>query len=158
MFTFLLTSICLTGYSQSPDKLYEEFSKSYEKLDPVLLGNLYATDAVLINMYDNNEPTSLKGKAPITQFFRKLFERAQQEGTSLNITFKVTSRQQVGDQLLDNGFYHLVVSTVKESYDRYGKFSIVHKKESGEWKFATDANSTATREEFDNSTSYLSKK
>ncbi|TRX52050.1 hypothetical protein FNH22_23030 [Fulvivirga sp. M361] len=153
-FVSIFLMLHLLGKAQSPDILYQKFSKGYDILDAALISNLYARDAELINLYKNAAPKSFKGRKAILNFFESLFNLADEESKSLKIVFKITDRQENGVSILDNGFYHLCVSSAHhETYDRYGKFSIVLQKESGEWKFFTDANSSATREEFEKATS-----
>lgn len=133
-----------------PDEPYQKFSTAYENLNATLLAEAYTEHAVLMNLYNEAEPTSFRGRSKIQDFFDELFTLARNDDRTLNITFHVTDRQLFANQILDNGFYKLSVSSAKQAgYDRYGKFSIVLQQESGEWKFLVDANASATQVEYE---------
>lgn len=136
-----------------PDQPYHKFSKAYESLNATLLAEAYTEKAVLMNLYEDAEPASFRGRPKIQDFFAELFTVAQNDDRSLNITFYVTDRQLFANQILDNGFYKLSVSSAQQAgYDRYGKFSIVLQQESGEWKFLLDSNASATQAEYEKTT------
>ncbi|MEM6634211.1 MAG: hypothetical protein AAF694_31330 [Bacteroidota bacterium] len=136
--------------AQSPDNAYHSFSKGYANLDAKLITSLYTSDALLVNLYENRPPESYYTRDSIFLFFESLFVRAREEGISLAIDFHPTNRQVKGEQILDNGYYHLEVSPkVGEGYDRYGKFSILLRKQDGKWKFHIDTNASASQEEYE---------
>ena len=73
---------------------------------------------------------------------------------SFKITFKISERQALKETILDNGFYKLeIVDQSNTTKERYGKFSIVLRKESDDWKFFIDTNASASKEEYHNATS-----
>lgn len=133
---------------------YETFSKGYQSLDAELISSSYAQDAILINVYNDAEPKSYQGRQRIQDFFAETMERAKSENLKLKITFKISERQLLEETALDNGFYKLeIVNQSRTSRQRYGKFSIVLKKESDAWKFFVDTNASATEEEYQNAKS-----
>ncbi len=147
-FYFFVVSVGLTA--QRPEQPYLQFSSAYKILDAELLANTYTQNATLINVYNGHEPISFRGKATIQQFFEERFESAKKEAKTLEITFKISSRQKVDEGYLDNGFYLLKVSDPQTgTSQRFGKFSIVLQMESGVWKFAVDTNASATQKEFE---------
>jgi len=133
---------------------YLTFSKGYESLNSEMISSSYTKDAILINVYNGSEPQSYKGRKRIEDFFSENLERAKNENVSLKIIFKVSERKVLKETILDNGFYKLeIVDQNKKTKERYGKFSIVLKKESEDWKFFVDTNASCTKEEFQNTKS-----
>ena len=155
--SFLLQALVLfsfVGNAQNPDELYHQFSKAYENLDAQLIANLYSKDADLINLYQNGIPNSFKGRKAILQFFEEFFALAKMDKRALKIRFKIVERRQVGNSILDNGFYHVAVSGPNEKVsESYGKISAVLQKENAEWKFRTDANASASPDAFEQAVS-----
>ncbi len=150
-FCFFVVSVGLTA--QRLEEPYLRFSSAYKTLDAELLANTYTQSATLINVYNGTEPTSFRGRARIQEFFEQLFESAKKEEKTLGITFKISSRQQVEEGYLDNGCYLLEITDPETgTAQRFGKFSIVLQQESGVWKFAVDANASATQKEFESAT------
>ena len=82
-------------------------------------------------------------------------ERAKTENINLKITFKISNREALKETILDNGFYKLeILDQSKKTIERYGKFSIVLKKEADDWKFFVDTNASSNKEEFQNAKSF----
>jgi len=128
---------------------YSTFSKGYEKMDAEILTDSYTADALLINVYNGIEPKSFKGEKNILNFFSENLERAKRENLRIKATFKITNRKIMGEAILDNGYYKLEILTPNQNInERYGKFSIVLKQESGEWKFSVDTNASSNQKEY----------
>lgn len=137
----------------APDAPYQRFCQGYETLDANVITETYTQEAVLLNLYNGSSPTSFQSRDSIGSFFMKTFNTAKERDLGLEIVFKLTIRQEQENRILDNGFYRLnVTSTEQATGYRYGKFSIVLEIESGLWKFAVDANASATEEEFKEAT------
>lgn len=133
---------------------YLNFSKGYESFNSEMISNAYTKDAILINVYNDSEPESYKGKRKIDDFFSENLERAKTENINLKIIFKISKREILKETVLDNGFYKLeIVNRSKKINERYGKFSIVLKKEADDWKFFIDTNASSTKGEFQNAKS-----
>lgn len=133
---------------------YESFSKGYRSLNAELISSSYTQDGILINVYHDAEPKSYQGRQRIQNFFTETIGRAKKENLKLKITFKVLDRQLLKETVLDNGFYKLeIIDQNNISSQRYGKFSIVLRKESNSWKFFVDTNASANEEEYQNAKS-----
>lgn len=139
--------------AENPDIPYQKFCQGYEALDATIVASTYTKEAILINVYNGSLPTSFQGRNNIDSFFIATFARALESDVGLQINFKLSSRQEIKGQILDNGFYELSVSSAGQVIDhRYGKFSIVLQQEQGSWKFAIDTNASATAGEFKQAT------
>ncbi|WP_420402053.1 hypothetical protein [Flagellimonas sp.] len=149
------SKILETAYSKSELSVpYLTFSKGYESLNSELISSAYTTDAILINVYNDSEPESYKSRKNIGAFFAENLERAKNENVALKIIFKISKRKVLKETVLDNGFYKLeLVGRNQVTTERYGKFSIVLKKESNDWKFFVDTNASSTKEEYQNAKS-----
>jgi len=134
---------------------YLNFSKGYESFNSEMISNAYTKDAILINVYNDSEPESYRGRRKINYFFSENLERAKTENINLKITFKISNREALKETILDNGFYKLeILDQSKKTIERYGKFSIVLKKEADDWKFFVDTNASSNKEEFQNAKSF----
>lgn len=148
----LLQFLCLFGIvnAQNPDVLYQKFSMGYDSLEAEVIADLYTEDAEVLYLYQNSKPNSYKGKAAIKTSFEKFFEYTRKEKRKLKLVFKVIKREEYGDQILDNAYYKMTVKIPDQAdFIDYGKISTVLQIEDGEWKFKTDASTTATKEEFE---------
>ncbi|MBX2878136.1 MAG: hypothetical protein KTR30_38810 [Saprospiraceae bacterium] len=133
----------------NPDLPYQNFCRGYETLDASAIAETYTQEATLHNLYNGSSSNSFQGRHKIDSFFTATFASAKERALSLEIVFKVSSRQEQKNRILDNGLYQLNVSSPSQaSNHRYGKFAIVLQEELGQWKFAVDANASATEEEF----------
>jgi pimeloyl-ACP methyl ester carboxylesterase len=151
----LLTSLCFGQQTdQSPDFLYEKFSKGYNDLNADHIANLYTNKAELLNLYDKESPNSVKGKNEIQQYFQNFFQTYKAVNKKLQITFKITSRKKIDENILDNGFYRVGILTEnKPTFYYYGKFSTILEFTEDVWKFRTDASNNTDFEEYENAIS-----
>lgn len=148
VFLFLLTVGLVAA--QSPDILYQKFSNGYDELDAKTIANLYTKDAEVLYLYKDAQPYSFKGRSSILGSFEEFFGYMINEKRTLTLVFKIIDRKEVDDKILDNGFYQMTIQIPEhEDFVDYGKISTVLQKEEGEWKFCTDASTTATKEEFE---------
>ena len=69
--------------AQNPDLVYQKFVKGYDDLDATAIGNLYTKDAALLNLYQNSEPKSFKGKTAIVKSFQEFFTYTEKENRTL---------------------------------------------------------------------------
>ncbi|WP_109301871.1 hypothetical protein [Aquimarina sp. AU474] len=129
---------------------YTTFSEGYRSLDAEMISNSYTKDALLINVYNDAEPKSFKGRKSIYNFFSENLERAKKESLNIRITFKILHRQILDEGILDNGYYKLEISSPNQDInERYGKFSIVLTQKLDEWKFSVDTNASSTKKEYE---------
>lgn len=144
------------GFSQSDNKenandIYKKFAEAYSKLDAGAAASLYVSDALLIYLYENSQPSSIVGRENIKKSFADLFQNISLKKSRLNISFKIADRKNVSDEIFDNGFYQLEIITVNNEKSLYfGKFSAVLTYLDGQWKFKADTSASAKFEEFEN--------
>jgi len=149
----LFFSLALTAQQSEKtiNQPYESFSKAYKTLDATILEHNYAKKAVLLNLYENGEPNSIKGAKAITDYFNLFFEKIKSSGQTMELTFKITDREKVGDRYYDNGYYKLKMTGGQQPvYTGYGKLSTVLVWDDGKWKFQIDANTNTSEEYFEN--------
>jgi pimeloyl-ACP methyl ester carboxylesterase len=137
---------------QNPDILYENFTKAYDSLSSKSIANLYLENAEVLNLYDGENSSSMKGKMEIQKYYKDFFERFKNNNQKLKLTFKIANREKVGKNILDNGFYQLEFITQNmPSFFTFGKFSSVLELENDVWKFKTDATTNTDYVEYENS-------
>jgi pimeloyl-ACP methyl ester carboxylesterase len=139
---------------QSPDLLYENFTKTYHELNSEELANLYIDKAEVLNLYDADNSNSMKGQREIKKYYESFFTSFKEKNQKLLLTFKIVDRKKVGENVLDNGFYRLEIITLnKPSIFSFGKFSTVLELQNGAWKFKTDATTNTEFIEYENAIS-----
>jgi pimeloyl-ACP methyl ester carboxylesterase len=151
----LLTTNCFGQQTeQSPDLLYEKFAKGYDELNAENIAKLYTEKAELLNLYDKQNPNSVKGQEDIQKYFQNIFQTYKAVNKKIQITFKITDRKKVVENVLDNGFYRIGILTEnKPTFYNYGKFSTVLEFNENVWKFRTDASNNTDFEEYENAIS-----
>ena len=151
-FVVLLPMVMLSQEKETgPNAVYESFSIAYKALDAKILQAIYTTDGVLLNLYDSSPPNSIVGNKKISAYFSAFFKKSAESGQKLELEFKITSRQIVGNTIYDNGYYRRI-SKISNEPNRYGygKLSTVLVYQENRWKFKIDSNTNTTQEEFDN--------
>ncbi|RMA56281.1 alpha/beta hydrolase [Ulvibacter antarcticus] len=146
--------ICITSqcFGQNPDSLYLNFTKAYDSLNAESIANLYLENAEVLNLYDGEKSSSMKGKVEVQKYYKEFFERFKSNDQKLKLTFKIVTREKVGENILDNGFYQLEFITQNmPSFFTFGKFSTVLEFENDIWKFKTDATTNTDFVEYENS-------
>ena len=149
------TTICF-GQKTEPnaDLLYENFTKAYDELSAEKLANLYTNNAEVLNLYDGNNPNSMKGQIEVKNYYADFFQSINSNKQKLLLTFKIINRKRVGENILDNGFYRLeIITPNKPSSYGFGKFSTILEQQNGAWKFKTDATTNTDFIEYENATS-----
>jgi pimeloyl-ACP methyl ester carboxylesterase len=137
----LLPSFCNgQQIGHDPDLLYENFARAYDELSAEKLAVLYTHNGEVLNLYSGVNSNSLMGHIEIKDFYGDFFQSFKANNQKLQLTFKIITRRNVGENILDNGFYQLEILTPnKPSQFVFGKFSTVLELENDEWKFKTDA-------------------
>jgi pimeloyl-ACP methyl ester carboxylesterase len=153
-----LVLLTLNGFcqstEQSPDLLYAKFVKGYDELNAENIAKLYTSNAELLNLYDKENPNSVKGQDEIQEYFQNFFQTHKALNKRIQITFKIISRNKVDENILDNGFYRIGILTEnKPTFYYYGKFSTVLEFNGNTWKFRTDASNNTDFEEYENAIS-----
>lgn len=146
----------LQGHAQNqeddPNQVYTDFARAYHEMDASKIDQLYTPDALLLNLYDASEPSSIRGNTAIADFFAKMFDRFGKNGQKLELTFKIIDRQRLEDAILDNGFYTLtIIGPDQPNIVSFGKLSTLLRWQEGRWRFAVDANSNTDQVEYQNS-------
>ncbi len=149
LFLFILSSICFG--QTDPDSLYERFARSYAELDSHSITELYTPSAELLNLYDESDPSAIRGEKEIKQYFSNFFQPFKDGKQTLQLTFKIAERKKHQDVILDNGYYRLEIITPNSPIQAaYGKFSAVLELRENIWKFRTDATTNANFIDFEN--------
>ncbi|MGD9589698.1 MAG: hypothetical protein AB7Q37_17340 [Pyrinomonadaceae bacterium] len=118
------------------DRIYSDFSKSYETLDHKRLAGLYTEDAA----YLLPDQEIVIGQAPIEAIFKSFFDQIKASGRSISIEFVIVKRT-FGDKLgYDIGTFEIKsMLNGKVSPLGTGKFVVVTKLGSDKkWRFAVD--------------------
>lgn len=154
-FIILLFAMTTTAMGQSvepdPNKLYEAFIRGYDEWNEELLASLYTNEAEALNLYDMDNPNSMKGRLDILQYYKNFFSAYKLKDQRLLLTFKIINRTTRGSNILDNGFYRLeIITPNKPSAFAFGRFSTVLECVDSSWKFKTDATTNAVFLEFEN--------
>ena len=149
-FFFFSTTVVAQQSAKTINHPYEGFSKAYHTLDATILADQYVEDAVLVNLYQNGVPNSIKGAPAIKNYFQSFFEKIKRSDQTLELTFKITDREKVGNRYYDNGYYQLkVTGSEQTSRISYGKLSTVLIWDKGKWKFQVDANTNTTKAQYE---------
>jgi uncharacterized protein (TIGR02246 family) len=124
------------GPHREIDAVYASFTKAYRELNVDLVINLYTADA---NYLAPGNPMS-DGREKIRQGFAGFFEQVRKNGQTMEIKFRILSREV--DQKLgyDVGIY--TINTFKDGKQigqGQGKFFVVTKKIGEKWFFRFDA-------------------
>jgi pimeloyl-ACP methyl ester carboxylesterase/ketosteroid isomerase-like protein len=153
-FIFFTTQSCGQQTEQSPDMLYEKFAKGYDESNAQTIADLYTNEAELLNLYDKENPNSVKGKDDIKKYFQNFFQPYKAVNKKIQITFKITDRKKIDATVLDNGFYRIeIITPGKPSFFYFGKFSTILEFNDSTWKFRTDASNNTDFEEYENAIS-----
>lgn len=134
----------------NPNRVYEKFSEAYATLDADILLDCYTEDGTLLNLYDGSNPNSIKSAAKIREYFAGFFQRIAGSGKSLELVFKITHRERVGNTIYDNGYYKLstLADDMVES-SGYGKLSTILELVDDSWRFRVDSNTNTDKMEFE---------
>ncbi|UJH67433.1 hypothetical protein [Allomuricauda sp. SCSIO 65647] len=147
----LLFSLTLNGFGQEqdPDNLYIKYSHAYKALNADSLADCYVEGAVLLSLYDGSDPISIKGYEKIKAYFDSFFQQFRDNGHQLDLSFKITDRQKIGETVYDNGYYKLsILSEGNPVHIGYGKLSALIVMDDVNWKFSIDANTNTDEAEF----------
>jgi pimeloyl-ACP methyl ester carboxylesterase/ketosteroid isomerase-like protein len=151
VFLLLFISSCFAQTDSAINLLYEKYSKAYGNMDAAAIAELYTEDATAFNLYQNENPNSVKGNANIGNYYKDFFQKNRLANNQFKILFKIAERKVSGAVIYDNGFYTLQVSNKdKPPKNYFGKFSTVLHFVNKECRFFTDATANAVFTEFEN--------
>ena len=118
------------------DAVYQKFDAAYQALSAEAVAALYTEDALYLS------PASdvLRGRADIEKAFRRMFDQAKSDGSTLRIRFEILDRGVEGDLGYDVGYYLLERTAADGTATTgKGKFTVVAKRgEDGTWRFHVD--------------------
>lgn len=117
------------------DRIYADFSTAYRKFDLALVSGLYTSDA---NYSAPGNPMT-DGRDAIEKNFSGFFDYVKTSGNTMEIKFRITSRDVDGRIGYESGVY--TINTFKDGKQvqtSRGRFFVVTKKLAGKWYFRFD--------------------
>ena len=111
------------------------FMKSYEKLDAAHFMSLHSRDLMRVELDENNA----RNYDEYALFYRNFFGRFRKSGEAIRIRFAFTHRIVEGNQALEKGFYEFTLKSDKADLKTYGAFTVILRKEQGQWKILVDS-------------------
>ncbi len=127
------------------DKVYQQFSEGYRKLDPAQVANLYTETAAYLAPGGEIQT----GQPKILENFQSFFDSVKKQNGKMEIKFRIVQRQVDQNLAYDVGIYTLISTNEKgESRQGKGKFVVVATREkTGVWRFQVDGYSDLPREQ-----------
>ncbi|MGI9410261.1 MAG: YybH family protein [Hyphomicrobiaceae bacterium] len=119
------------------DALYEQLSRAVEALDTSTFGSIYAANS----LYLPPNKTVIRGLAGVKSNWNGWFAWMKEAKGSLDIDFRIVSREVHGNIGYDVGYYKTLQVRPGESSKTFeGKFVVVTKEQTdGRWLFQVDA-------------------
>lgn len=158
---FIILGLFVQGlaYSQTsasqPDELYQAFVQAYADLNVDNITRLYAENATIINLYDDQLPASISGQKAIRDFYQQYFKSVANNQQKMKLTFKVVQRDTQTNTINDCGYFLLEISKVGQpTTTLYGRFCTQLQYVNHRWQFSTDAATHATITEYETATAF----
>ncbi len=124
----------------SIDTLFVMLAEAYERKDADRAASAYGENAA----YMGPRGDTVHGRAAIRQVFAGLFERANEQGDELTLTFEHVERVIEGRLAYETGYYTLTRRGPDGERSSRGKFVIVARFTKGKgWRFQVDSYSPA---------------
>jgi ketosteroid isomerase-like protein len=121
---------------QQIDEIYSAFSKGYKELNIDLVANLYTEDA---NYLASGEKMT-DGREKIRENFARFFDSVKNNGSTINIQFRILQREVDKKLGYEVGIYTLTTfKDGKQIGTAEGKFFVVTKKIGKKWFFRFDS-------------------
>ena len=111
------------------------FMKSYEKLDAAQFMSLHSRDLMRVELDENNA----RSYEEYASFYKNFFGRFRKSGEAIRIRFAFTHRIVEGNRALEKGYYEFTLKSDKAHLKTYGAFTVVLRKEQGQWKILVDS-------------------
>ena len=125
---------------------YRILKQANRDLDAALAASAYAAGGQLIFEHPVEPGETFRGKAEIEQAYVRTFGQVD-PGTPIGLDFRFEPPGLVSDR--HSGAYRLTATVGGKPVTLFGRFSVRLVKERGQWRFAEDRGSTATRPDFD---------
>lgn len=125
---------------------YRTLKQANRDLDPALAASAYAAGGRLIFEHPARPGEMFQGKSEIEQAYVRTFGQVD-SGTPIELDFRFESPGLVSDR--HSGAYRLTATVAGKPITLFGRFSVKLVKERGQWRFAEDRGSTASRADFD---------
>jgi hypothetical protein len=137
----------LTAASQVEDyaEPYRILREANLRLDPALAASAYADSGVLIFEQAGKPSEMFQGKEEIRQAYVRTFGQVD-PGTPIELNFRFKHPGLVSDR--QSGAYSLVAKVNGRPITLHGSFTVELVKQDGQWRFAEDRGSQASRESF----------
>ena len=131
LFTLLLSMTCIaadsaTDFKAAVETATKNFETAISAKDPVALGAVYATDAIIFP--PNSE--MVQGREAISAFWKSLMD------AGMTAKIEPAETESDGNLGVDTGKFRILGSDGKEI--DHGKYVVVWKKENGAWKIYRD--------------------
>lgn len=127
----------------APYRILEQANRAR---DPALAASAYAAGGRLIFEHPAQPGEMFQGKSEIEQAYVRTFRQVD-PGTPIGLEFRFEPPGLVSDR--HSGAYRLTATVGGKAITLFGRFSAKLVKERGQWRFAEDRGSTATRADFD---------
>ena len=111
------------------------FMKAYEKLDAAHFMSLHSRDLMRVELDEHNA----RNYEEYALFYRNFFSRFRKSGEAIRIRFAFTHRIVEGNRALEKGFYEFTLKSDKADLKTYGAFTVILRKEQGQWKILVDS-------------------
>ena len=122
----------------SIDTLFAMLAEAYERKDADLAAATYGENAA----YMGPRGDTVRGRAAIREIFADLFERANEQGDALTLTFEHGERAIEGRLAYETGYYTLTRRGPEGERSSRGKFVVVARFTRGKgWNFQVDSSS-----------------
>lgn len=144
----LLLTPLVTAASHREDYAapYRILEQANRDRDPALAASAYAAGGRLIFEHPAQPGEMYQGKTEIEQAFVRTFRQVD-PGTQIDLDFRFEPPGLVSDR--HSGAYRLTATVGGTPITLFGRFSVKLVKERGQWRFAEDRGSAATKADFD---------
>jgi ketosteroid isomerase-like protein len=116
-------------------QVWHPFMKCYEKLDAAQFMSLHSRELLRVELDENR----MMGYEGYTDYYQDFFGRFRKTGEKIRIRFSFTHRISDGKKAYEKGYYEFTLHSAKGNVKAYGAFSVVLKKEQGQWKIIMDS-------------------
>jgi ketosteroid isomerase-like protein len=129
--------VAQTDQDEINRQIWYPFMKCYEKLDPSQFMSLHSKDLMRVELDENK----MLGYDSYAAYYQDFFGRFRKTGEKIRIRFSFTHRISDGKRAYEKGYYEFTLHSAGGNVKAYGAFSVVMRKEQGQWKIVLDSDS-----------------